>query len=767
MIKCEGLRENNLKNITVSFPENKIIAVVGVSGSGKSSFAFNSVYAESQRVFFSLMFPQASDLQMKCPCPDLDRISPILPAASMKQSKNNFNPRSTIGTYTGLSNILRTLFSTILNRTQSNFISPSMFSPNTSVGACPKCKGLGYIASPDLTKIIDFQKSIESGSIKIWEGKANVNYYKSILIAACHQLGIDITIPLYLQKNEKVQNLLEIQPALILEIQYRSLKGAKRSKKVRFSGVLHEIKDYAEKHSTTEILNGGYRNYFLKTVCPYCNGKKIRLETEQWKLGGLDFASVEKLSLRQLSRWLSNVSNSFATEVQVQHIITLISSQIEALNRCNLDYLCLERSIPSLSGGEYQRLRLSVALSTKLSSMLFVFDEPSAGLHPKDIEHMVSLMQELKFNHNTILIVEHNPLIIKQSDYVIELGPAAGEYGGCITFSGTSDLFLKTNHPYSLTDAPKGLSISSVTAFSNKYIELRNLSKNNVTIDALKIPQNALITLVGVSGSGKSSLLHAIYENFTSEENIHILNQQPIGKNSRSTIATYLGILDDIRKIFANENPDVPPQIFSYTSKIGRCPCCKGTGVQSFDFDFPIDDGAICPECHGARYNPKAESYLFREKSISQILNMSVDSLLDFFSDIPSITQKLYPLKKIGLGYIHIGQSSNTLSGGESQRVKLGKVLQKNTHTGTFYLLDEPTAGLHAQDITCLIHTFYELKAQGATILLAEHNVQMIRASDYIVELGIGGGEYGGKIIALGSPSTIKQYPSSMIGKYL
>lgn len=771
MIKCEGLRENNLKNITVSFPENEITAVVGVSGSGKSSFAFDSVYSESQRVFFELMFPQASEMRLKHAHPDLDRITPILPAISMKQAKNNFNPRSTVGTYTGISGILRTFFSAVLKENTGGNVSAAMLSPNTSAGACPVCKGLGYVATIDMDEIVDEQRSIENGGIKIWKHKSNSDYYKQLLIAVCDELGIDTTVPLGQLGKEKLEQLLEPQGEIIVTISYRTLKGGKRTKKTRFSGILHELEAYAKKHSISEILSGGYHNYFAKSTCPSCGGKRVRMEAGQWKVCGLDFASVELLSLKRLKQWLAQVQDEYALPESLRNVIHILNGRIEALERCELGYLCLSRSIPTLSGGEYQRLRLSLALSTNLSNMLFVFDEPSAGLHPQNVEHIRSLMEELKTHNNTVLVVEHNLAIIQNSDYVIEFGPQAGERGGYVTFSGLTKQFLEKTTVYTPVDGEVSCPSAGQGVFSTpEWLKIGPLLQNNVNLEQIRIPLKRLITIVGVSGAGKSSLLQAIGNRLGAMgkgRKVCALSQRPIGKNIRSTVATYLGVFDDIRQLFAEENPKAPPQIFSYNSKIGQCPHCKGKGIQTFDLDFMPDEDTVCPDCGGSRYGKAAENYTFRGRSISQVLDMSVDAALDFFSDRLGITQKLLPLQKIGLGYIHIGQSSNSLSGGESQRVKLGKALQKASHTGMFYLLDEPTAGLHMKDIRRLLGVFQDLRTQGATVLIAEHTTQVICASDYIIELGIGGGEAGGKVIATGSPAEIKLMPFSMIANYL
>lgn len=773
MIRCEGLRENNLKNICVSFPQNEITSVIGVSGSGKSSFAFDCVYAESHRTFFELMFPQTSELRIKLLHPDLDRISPVLPAISMKQTKNNFNPRSTVGTYSGISNILRTFFSSVLRKISGHSISSSMLSPNTSAGACPQCKGLGFVASINLDEVIDQQCSIDSGGIKFWRHKSNPEYYKQILNAVCCKLGIDSTIPISQIGDEKTKQILASPNEIIVTISYRTSKGGKRTKKVRFLGVLHELESYAKKHSTSEILVGGYRNYFIKSTCPSCNGKRVRNETEQWKLCGLDFASIELLSINRLKLWLGTIQNEYVLSPPLLNALKVLTSKIESLEACELGHLCLARSIPTLSGGEYQRLRLSLALSANISNMLFIFDEPSAGLHPKNVEHMFSLMQELKNHGNTVLLVEHNPTIIKKSDYIIEIGPSAGGKGGQITFAGSSEQFFLESTPCShqlFSNYNPEYAYNSQSSLRPDWIELTTLSKNNVQIEQLSIPLKKLVAIIGVSGSGKSSLLQAISERFEANgkgKKVCILNQKAIGKNIRSTVATYLGIFDDIRQLFAAENPNVSAQSFSYNSKIGQCPCCKGTGIQTYDLDFLPEEDAICPECGGTRYSKSINNYTFHGVSISQVLNMSVDSALLFFSDISCITQKLIPLQKIGLGYIHIGQSANSLSGGESQRVKLGKALQNASHTGMYYLLDEPTIGLHSQDVTQLLNVFKEMTLQGATILVAEHTIQLIRNADYIIELGVGGGEMGGKVIAAGSPSQIANTPQSMIAEFL
>ena len=449
----------------------------------------------------------------------------------------------------------------------------------------------------------------------------------------------------------------------------------------------------------------------------------------------------------------------------------ILNGRIASLERCELGYLSLSRSIPTLSGGEYQRLRLSLALSTDLSNMLFIFDEPSAGLHPQNVEHIRSLMDELKAHNNTVLVVEHNPAIVKNSDYVIEFGPQAGEQGGYTTFSGPTEQFLEKTDSYSPSN--EEVLYSSVREKSlsvSEWIDIGPLLQNNVDLEKIRIPLKNLIAIVGVSGAGKSSLLQAIRDRLDlmgKARKVCVLSQRPIGKNIRSTVATYLGIFDDIRQLFASENPTAPSQIFSYNSKLGQCPYCKGTGIQTFDLDFMPDEDTVCPNCNGSRYSKTTESYTFRGRSIAQVLNMSIDAALEFFCDKSEITKRLLPLQKIGLGYIHIGQSSNSLSGGESQRVKLGKVLQKASHVGMFYLLDEPTSGLHMKDIHRLLAVFHDLRIQGATILIAEHTTQVICASDYIIELGTGGGETGGKIIATGSPEEIKLMPFSMIAKFL
>ncbi|MDP0506040.1 MAG: ATP-binding cassette domain-containing protein [Fusobacterium sp. JB019] len=779
MINYYGLNINNLKNIDITFPENKITVITGVSGSGKSSLVFDSIYALSRNTYLDLMFPELSSLGQKINYFNDFHCDKILPSVSMKQIKVNNNVRSTVGTLTKISEMLRQIFVIILKSKGKDVLS-SQFSPNTPYGACKECNGLGIIYDIDLTKIIDFEKSIDEGAVLFWKRKKEKDLFDQTLIKIC-EMG-------YLNIGKKIKDFSEKEYNFLMkgkikdriELKFRSSKGKIKKRKVTFLGVLEELLKYKEKHSASQIKEGINKEYFLEKNCKECNGSGIRKENLEDRICELNYSEVENLTFKELKIWLNKVKKE---NILVKEIINIMLIKIKNIIKCNLEYISINRRTISLSGGEYQRIRLASAINDSVSNMLFIFDEPSSGLHPKDIDLVIKNILKIKENNNTIIIVEHNNYFINKADYIIDIGPKAGIYGGEVLYNGPLNKF-KNIEKSATFNYRNGISlkIKDKTKSAYQKIIFKNLKGNNIKDMTLFLKDNQINALVGVSGSGKSTLLELLegalkkrkYElkdkDFINYKVVKV-EQTPISRNSRSIVSTYLNIYDEIRKLFSKcedkNGKKYKNSFFSFNIEGGRCEFCKGNGVIKYSLDFMEDIYEKCEVCKGKRFNKEALSIKFKNKDIAEILDMTIKEGINFFKSNKKIYEVLKMMDDLGMGYIKLGQPSNSLSGGESQRIKLVSELGKLRKDKVIYMLDEPSSGLHLYDIEKLYKLFLKLKKTGDTIVIATHDIELIKLSDNIIELGPGSSADGGKLIANGTLEKIECCEESIIGKYL
>lgn len=783
MIEYKGIFANNIKNENVTFPENKIVCISGISGSGKSSLAFDVIHAMSNNALLELAFPKLSQYGLKIKSPKVESVNKIIPSFAFKQISNNHNKRSTIGTFTNISNVMRELFSYI-NSINNKYISAKLFSYNTPEGACEHCHGIGETCEINIDSVLDYDKTIEDNPFKLFKSISSKDYHHKLSIGICKQRDISVNIKLSDLKENELNFILYGGYIKEFIIKYRLPNKKLREKKIRkYNGILEDLIKYKNSHNMSEIINGKYSSYFYMKKCKSCNGFRLKNEILKYKVCGLNFAEMESLSFIELSNWISEVKNKYIKHKAITNILSNLEYKIKSLIYCNLSYLSLSRTIPSLSGGEYNRIRFAQAMFLNISNSLFIFDEPSAGLHPKDIFNIFESIKSIVNYNNSILIVEHNEFILKNCDYIIDIGPYAGVNGGKVLYMGDLE-GLKSNN---ISETSKFLfrkngNKNNIHRLLDKKINFYNLKNNNVYVDKITLYKNVINVLVGVSGSGKSSVLEIIFDkiknnDFKSDINNSytispiIIDQSPIGKNSRSIVATYVGVWELIRlefsKIKNENNRSKPANYFSFnTDNGGRCQKCKGDGVIKHNFALLEDEYIECDECNGLRYSKDALSIKYKDKNISDILNSSIDESILIFNDNEEIKNILTLLSNIGIGYITLGQPSNSLSGGEAQRIKLASELI-NKNKNKVYIIDEPTLGLHHYDIEKLIVLFNNIISNNNTIICADHNIEFISNCDYILEIGPGGGNEGGKLVAFGNIDSIKNNKSSIIGKYL
>jgi excinuclease ABC subunit A len=903
----EGARQNNLKNITLSLPHNRVIAVTGVSGSGKSSLAFDTVFAEGQWRFIESLSTYARLFLEKLDRPDVDTIHNIRPAIALEQKNPIRGARSTVGTLTELYDLFRLLYSKIstpfcpncgkeiniwdTSRVSSELIEkylgekavilfetrepieelkkkgfyriwlngevveidsaprdlhtaldivvdrilikdeprlsdsvemawregqgrmkvviypgitliftsenacdectielpkpyPLLFSFNHPVGACPSCKGFGNILRYDEDLIIpDKSLSLSRDAIDPWS-KPAYRWWKQQLIKNAEKEGIDIHKP-YSEFSEKEKLLL--------------FKGGSR-----FYGIDDFFEDMEGRRYKLHVRVFLSR-YRRPITCSQCNGKRLRKESLAYKLSGLDIVELCMMPVSDTIRFFEHLGISPLQREIAKEILRLIAIKLRFLQRVGLDYLSLSRDGRTLSGGEYQRVNLSNQLGSFLTGTLYVLDEPTVGLHARDTEIIANIMSELSRLGNTIIVVEHDRAIIESADWIVELGPGGGHRGGEVVFSGPRDEFLKTD--ISTARYIKGIDTIDFPSRrrngTGRKLVLYSAQGNNLKDVDLQIPLKTMTTVTGVSGSGKSSLIvetlyRALARQFKTEQGfplryqklegmqylkgVKLIDQTPIGRSPRSNPVTYLKIFDLIRKLFSEQTEAKAyghgPGFFSFNVSGGRCEACRGEGYQRLEMYFFEDLYIKCEECRGKKYKPETLRVTYGGKNIDDVLNMTVDETIELFHDIPQIKNKLFLMKDIGLGYLRLGQPATKLSGGEAQRLKIcaemgsarvitSPLRQPFKAKGILYILDEPTVGLHFKDIKALLTVLQRLVDSGNTVLIIEHNLDVIKASDWIVDLGPEGGERGGRIIFEGTPEEIVNIKESYTGKYL
>ena len=742
-IYIKNARTHNLKNISLKIPKNKIVVFTGVSGSGKSSLVFDTIYIEAQRQLIDTFSSFARARLPKLSKPPLDEIKNISTAIVIDQKKVNSSPRSTIGTLTGINDYLKLLFSKWGNRYLGP---PFLFGFNHPKGMCPDCKGIGEKIKIDITKLIDLKKSLKEGAIN--HPDYNVGGWNWEELINMKLFNVDKKLRDFSEKE--LNNFLYANEILIEK------KSGEKIYSKKFEGIVKKLeKLYLNKslNGLNNLKKGTYQKYFIRTECDSCQGTRLNETVRSIKINGKNIAEISNMELTTLSEFLGSIEGEIKTPI-IQKIQKILSNLV----KIGVGYLSLNRSIKSLSGGESQRVKIAKQLNCDLVNIMYILDEPSIGLHPKDIGKLIKILEELKEKDNSVFVIEHDFKIIKNADYIIDLGPKAGNLGGEIIYTGN---FKDMKNSGGLT--AKYLNEKKKIAHKRKKwktsFEIKNANLHNLKNFSTKIPKGVLTCVTGVAGSGKSSLINEI---FTKEnKNVILIDQSPISKSSRSNSATYLRIFDLIREEFAKAN-NVNPSLFSFNSK-GACPKCNGSGIINYDLSFLEEIKTTCDLCNGKRYTLEALKFKYNNKNIFEVLNMTINEIKDFFKN-PEIKRRLQILCEVGLEYLELGQPLSTLSGGECQRIKLASELHKK---GNIYVMDEPTTGLHMADIDKLLKIIKKLTDNGNTVVVIEHNLDVVKYADWIIDLGPDGGSKGGELLFEGTPEELIENKQSYTGKYL
>ena len=758
--------ENNLKHIDVKIAANAFTCVTGVSGCGKSSLVYDTLYAESQRNFLESMSTNMFG-QKIMDKPKVELIENLRPALSVSQNYYNNNPRSTVGTLTDISHYLRTLFALVANHEHNKSYTDSFFSANNPDSCCPHCAGLGEEYDIDESAVIpDPKKTLKKNGILYYSGSSTSAEHK-MLLAICDHFGIDPDTPIEKLTKKQLDQLLYRTETLSFQLSFKNQKGSTRRKVLKSRGAMVELREKLLDIDTpsTKI---SIAKYLIKKTCTHCNGLKLRKEVLDVRICDMNIAEVEKNKISGLSSWLSKLSKHCKgsdISPQVEQLISNISNKAECLIKLNVDYLSLDRSIPTLSGGEIQRIRIANQLNCPLRGLVYILDEPCRGLHPHNVNNIITASRNLVDKGNTLIAIEHNPNYISQADQVIELGPVGGLDGGMLMYSGK----------------PKGklpkIKFKKQEKTSSEQLKVKGITFHNINNQSVSLPVGQITCITGVSGSGKSSLVTVIEECISAERAIYCsgidgleffksvqrVNQQPIGKNSRSTIVSYLDIFDDIRNIYSKvSKKKYSPSDFSMNVKGGRCECCQGNGTLKIELNYLPESYVTCPECKGKRFKPEILTVKYHEKNIYELLSAQIQDIIEDFSDEVQIYKKLQCMIDIGLGYLSLGQMSMHLSGGEAQRIKLAKVLGDSSAQKALIILDEPTAGLSLTDIDRIKNVIDTVKNMGNTIIIIEHNLPFVaEVADYLIDFGLYAGDKGGTIVAEGAPEDVSNAPDS------
>ena len=831
-IQVRGARVHNLKNVDVDLPRNALVVFTGISGSGKSSLAFGTLFAESQRRYLDSVSPYARRLIDQVGEPDVDSIEGLPPAVALQQQRGTPSVRSSVGSVTTISNGLRMLYSRAGEYPAGqDMLYADAFSPNTPEGACPTCSGIGRVfeVTEDLL-VPDKTKTIRERAIAAWPPAWQGQNLSRILTT----LGYDIdkpwnTLPKQtrdwiLFTNETPE--VPVYPEYNLE-QVR--EAIKKGEKPNYKGTFTSAKNFVlHSFATTQSPRTKKRvaQFMQISECPSCYGKKLKKESLSVKFAGLDIGELSQLTLTELALKLHDAANKKLSDdmldrekaIVAKRISSDILSRVQALTRLGLGYLSLERTTPTLSPGELQRLRLGTQIRSKLFGVVYVLDEPSAGLHPADTQALLGALDELVAAGNSLFIVEHDVSVIRHADWIVDVGPKAGSHGGEIMYSGPIEGLREISDSYtgqylfnhdSTDHQSKSQQLTSQQPRQpNHWLKLANIERNNLQELDIAFPLGVLTTVTGVSGSGKSSLVSqalvelvyntlgqkTVIETPTDEAALleqeqetpicgeivsgmeHIkrlvtVDQKAIGRTPRSNLATYTGLFDHVRKLFAATKEAKARHYdagrFSFNVKKGRCPNCEGVGFVSVELLFLPSVYSPCQVCHGQRYNDKTLEITYQGKNIAEVLDLTVEAASEFFVDDAPIMRALDALLKVGLGYLRLGQPATELSGGEAQRIKLATELQRTQCGNTLYVLDEPTTGLHPSDVALLMAQLNGLVATGNTVIMVEHDMQVASNSDWIIDMGPGAGDEGGLIVAEGTPKEVAKSKESRTAPFL
>lgn len=806
-VHVRGASEHNLRTVDVDVPRDAMVAFTGVSGSGKSSLAFGTLYAEAQRRYFESVAPYARRLLQQVGAPHVQEITGLPPAVALQQRRGAPSSRSTVGTLTTLSNLLRMLYSRAGSYPKGvERLEAEAFSPNTAAGACPNCHGLGVVhdVAEDLL-VPDPSLSIRDGAIAAWPGAWQGANLRSIVSG----LGIDIDKPWRRLRKKDRDWLLytDEQPSVLIEPEEGRVDYGYYGKfwSAR-SHVMHVLADSKSERMRERALR------FVRSVpCPECEGSGLRPEALAVTFAGHSIAAMNALPLHDLVKLLrpvAEMSDAAAatedagsgerTEVAVR-ICADVVARVRVLLDLGLGYLSLGRRSTTLSPGEAQRLRIATQLRSGLFGVVYVLDEPSAGLHPADAEPLLDVLERLKAAGNSLFVVEHDMDVVRRADWVVDIGPGAGEGGGRVLYSGpvpgleqveesaTSRHLFGRAEPFEHSPrTPQG------------WLRLADVSRHNLHDVSVAVPLCVLTAVTGVSGSGKSTLVTQVLADVVREhlalapeeddpvvaegevgevcgveafDRLVLVDQRPIGRTPRSNLATYTGMFDAVRKLYAATDEAVARGYtagrFSFNVPEGRCGTCQGEGFVAVELLFLPGTYAPCPTCGGTRYDAETLDVTYRGRNIADVLAMSVDVAADFLADVPGAARSLETLRDVGLGYLRLGQPATELSGGEAQRIKLATELQRARRGHALYLLDEPTAGLHPADIALLLRQLHRLVDAGNTVVLVEHDLPTIASADWVVDLGPGGGDAGGRVIATGPPAKIARSKRSATAPYL
>ncbi|UJA45061.1 excinuclease ABC subunit UvrA [Staphylococcus epidermidis] len=929
-IVVKGARAHNLKGVDIELPKNKLIVMTGLSGSGKSSLAFDTIYAEGQRRYVESLSAYARQFLGQMDKPDVDTIEGLSPAISIDQKTTSKNPRSTVATVTEIYDYIRLLYArvgkpycpyhgieiesqtvqqmvdrileleertkiqllapvishrkgshekliedigkkgyvrlrvddeivdvnevpqldknknhtievvvdrlvvkdgietrladsieTALELAEGNLtvdvingeelkfsenhacpicgfsigeLEPRMFSFNSPFGACPTCDGLGQKLKVDLDLVIpDKNKTLNEGAIEPWEPTSS-DFYPTLLKRVCEVYKINMDKP-YKKLTDRQKNILmNGSGEKEIEFTFTQRNGGTRKRKMVFEGVVPNI-DRRYHESPSEYTREMMSKYMTELPCETCHGKRLSKEALSVYVGDYNIGEVVEYSIKNALYYFENLKLSDQDKSIADQILKEIISRLSFLNNVGLEYLTLDRSSGTLSGGEAQRIRLATQIGSRLTGVLYVLDEPSIGLHQRDNDRLINTLKEMRDLGNTLIVVEHDDDTMRAADYLVDVGPGAGNHGGEVVSSGTPNKVMKDKK--SLTgqylSGKKRIEVPEYRReITDRKIQIKGAKSNNLKNVNVDFPLSVLTVVTGVSGSGKSSLVNEIlYKalaqkinkskvkpgNFDEIKGIDQLDkiididQSPIGRTPRSNPATYTGVFDDIRDVFAQTNEakirGYQKGRFSFNVKGGRCEACKGDGIIKIEMHFLPDVYVPCEVCDGKRYNRETLEVTYKGKNIADVLEMTVEEATHFFENIPKIKRKLQTLVDVGLGYITLGQQATTLSGGEAQRVKLASELHKRSTGRSIYILDEPTTGLHVDDISRLLKVLNRIVENGDTVVIIEHNLDVIKTADHIIDLGLEGGEGGGTIIATGTPEEIAQNKGSYTGQYL